>query len=131
VPDILITIGEGAAVGTLLESDVEPLVARKRWIAGQLRPKGRITLDEGAVRALRERGVSILAVGVIAATGDFQRGDMVLVTDSDGTEVAKGLVNYGGDETRLLLGAPSGEIEARLGYVYDEELIHRHNLVVV
>lgn len=131
LPDILVTIGDGAAVGTLLESDVEPLVARKRWIAGQLRPKGRIALDDGAVRAVRERGVSVLAVGVIAATGDFQRGDMVLVTDSDGAEVAKGLVNYGGDETRLLLGASSGEIEARLGYVDDEELIHRDNLVVV
>ena len=131
VPDVLVAIGDGAAVGTLLESDVEPLVARKRWIAGQLRPKGRIALDAGAVRAVRERGVSILAVGAVAATGDFERGDMVLVTDSDGAEVAKGLVNYGGDETRRLLGALSNEIEGRLGYVDDEELIHRDNLVVV
>ena len=130
-PDVLLEIGDGAAIGTLLESDLEPLVARKRWIAGQLRPKGRIALDAGAVRAVRERGVSILAVGVTEATGDFQRGDMVLVTDGGGKEVAKGLVNYGGDETRRLLGTASSQIEAVLGYVDERELIHRDNLVVV
>ena len=130
-PEVLVAIGDGAPVGTLLESDVAPLVARKRWIAGQLRPKGSIALDDGAVRAVRERGVSILAVGAVAAAGDFQRGDMVLVTDAAGVEVAKGLVNYGADETRRLLGASSNAIEARLGYVDEEELIHRDNLVVV
>ena len=129
--DVLVAIGDGAAVGTLLESDVAPLVARKRWIAGQLRPKGRIALDDGAVRAVRERGVSILAVGAVGVEGDFQRGDMVLVTDAGGADVAKGLVNYGADEARRLLGATSSEIEARLGYVDEEELIHRDNLVVV
>ena len=130
-PDILARIDAGEAVGTLLESNVAPLVARKRWIAGQLRPKGEITLDAGAVAAIRERGVSVLAAGAVRAAGNFSRGDMVRVADADGREVAKGLANYSGVETRRLLGKGSGEIEALIGYVGEPELIHRDNLVVL
>lgn len=130
-PDVLTRIGAGEALGTLLESNVAPLVARKRWIAGQLRPKGAITVDAGAVEAIRERGVSVLAVGAVGAAGDFARGDMVRVMDAAGVDVAKGLVNYSGAETRSLLGRGSGEIEAVLGYVDEPELIHRDNLVVL
>ena len=128
---VLLALSKGADIGTVLAADVEPLASRKRWIAGQLIAKGEIALDAGAVEAVRNRGVSVLAVGAVRATGEFRRGDMVRVTDVAGTEVAKGLVNYGGDEVRLLLGAGSGEIEARLGYVDEPELIHRDNLAVL
>ena len=128
---VLLALSKGADIGTVLAADVEPLASRKRWIAGQLIAKGEIALDAGAVEAVRNRGVSILAVGAVRATGEFRRGDMVRVTDVAGTEVAKGLVNYSGDEVRLLLGAVSGEIEARLGYVDEPELIHRDNLAVL
>ena len=128
---VLLGLAEGADIGTVLAADVEPLASRKRWIAGQLIAKGEIALDAGAVEAVRNRGVSILAVGAVRATGEFRRGDMVRVTDAAGTEVAKGLVNYSGDEIRLLLGAGSDEIETRLGYVDEPELIHRDNLAVL
>ena len=129
--DVLLALSKGADIGTVLSADVEPLASRKRWIAGQLIAKGEIALDAGAVEAVRNRGVSVLAVGAVRATGEFGRGDMVRVTDAAGTEVAKGLVNYSGDEIRLLLGAGSDEIEARLGYVDEPELIHRDNLAVL
>ncbi len=128
---VLLALSKGADIGTVLAADVEPLASRKRWIVGQLIAKGEIALDAGAVEAVRNRGVSVLAVGAVRATGEFRRGDMVRVTDVAGTEVAKGLVNYSGDEVRLLLGAGSGEIEARLGYVDEPELIHRDNLAVL
>ena len=128
---VLLALAEGARIGTVLAADVEPLTSRKRWIAGQLIAKGEIALDAGAVEAVRNRGVSILAAGAVGATGTFRRGDMVRVTDAAGAEVAKGLVNYSGDEIRLLLGAGSDEIEARLGYVDEPELIHRDNLAVL
>ncbi len=130
-PKVLARISAGERLGTLLRSTVAPLVARKRWIAGQLRPKGEIAVDDGAVAALRERGVSVLAVGVVRVEGEFNRGDVVRVTDAAGAEVGKGLVNYSGAETRRLAGRGSAEIEAVLGYVDEEELIHRDNLVVL
>ena len=83
------------------------------------------------MEAVRNRGVSVLAVGAVRATGEFRRGDMVRVTDAAGVEVAKGLVNYSGHEVRLLLGAGSHEIESRLGYIDEPELIHRDNLAVL
>ena len=129
--DVLLALSRGADIGTVLAADVEPLASRKRWIAGQLIAKGEIALDDGAVEAVRNRGVSILAVGAVRATGEFRRGDMVRVTDAAGVEVAKGLVNYSGHEIRLLLGAGSHEIESRLGYVDEPELIHRDNLAVL
>ena len=128
---VLLALSKGADIGTVLAADVEPLASRKRWIVGQLIAKGEIALDAGAVEAVRNRGVSVLAVGAVRATGEFRRGDMVRVTDVAGTEVAKGLVNYSGDEVRLLLGAGSAEIEARLGYIDEPELIHRDNLAVL
>ena len=128
---VLLALSKGANIGTVLAADVEPLASRKRWIAGQLIAKGEIALDAGAVEAVRNRGVSVLAVGAVRATGEFKRGDMVRVTDVAGAEVAKGLVNYSGGEVRLLLGAGSDRIEARLGYVDEPELIHRDNLAVL
>ena len=128
---VLLALSKGADIGTVLAADVEPLASRKRWIAGQLIAKGEIALDAGAVEAVRNRGVSVLAVGAVRATGEFKRGDMVRVTDVARAEVAKGLVNYSGDEVRLLLGAGSDQIEVRLGDVDEPELIHRDNLAVL
>ena len=118
-------------LGTLLTADVAPLDARKRWIAGQLRARGALHVDAGAVEAIVNRGVSILPAGVTAADGGFRRGDMVRVLGPDGTEVAKGLVNYDVAETRKLAGCKSTEIESILGYVDERELVHRDNLVVL
>jgi len=128
---VLTRVAAGEAVGTLLVPNQEPDQARKRWLAGHLQVRGRLTLDEGAVRVLREQGRSLLAVGVRAVSGEFSRGEVVSCVDAAGNEVARGLVNYGAQETRRIMGQPSSRIAEILGYVDDAELIHRDNLVLV
>jgi glutamate 5-kinase len=124
-------IAGGAAVGTLLSPVQGPQAARKQWLAGHLSVSGRLELDAGAVRALREKGRSLLAVGVRAVYGHFNRGEVVACVDEHGREVARGLVNYDAQDTLRIKGLPSGEFERVLGYVDDPELIHRDNLVLV
>lgn len=109
----------------------EPQAARKQWLAGQLQPRGSLTIDDGAVRVLREQGSSLLAVGVSDVKGDFARGEVVVCLDKQGAEVARGLVNYDAQETARLMGKPSSQIEQVLGYVDEDELIHRDNLVLL
>jgi glutamate 5-kinase len=136
-PEVLVRIAQGEQVGTRLTPTQEPLTARKQWtprkqwLAGGIRPRGKLTLDEGAVRALREAGCSLLPVGVTAVEGKFTRGELVICVDPSGTEIARGLVNYSAAETRRIMGQPSDRIEALLGYIDESELIHRDNLVVI
>ncbi|WP_318010342.1 PUA domain-containing protein, partial [Modicisalibacter tunisiensis] len=129
--DVLTRLIDGERLGTLLRPEHAPLAARKRWLAGQLKVRGTLTLDAGAVSVLRDRGSSLLPVGVRAVEGHFVRGDMVVCVDEQGERVAKGLVNYGSDAAARLLGQPSHQIEAILGYMEAPELIHRDNLVVL
>ncbi len=130
-PGVLRRLAQGESVGTLLRATQEPEAARKRWLAGQLQLKGRLLLDEGAVRMLRQSGSSLLAVGVKQVDGLFRRGELVSCSDEQGREVARGLVNYSAAEARRIIGRPSSEIEQILGYVDEKELIHRDNLVLV
>jgi len=130
-PDVINRIMSGESLGTLLRPDQVPMAARKRWLAGQLQVRGTLVLDAGAVKVLRDKGSSLLAVGVRNVQGSFKRGDMVVCVDEQGASVAKGLVNYGAEEARQLAGQPSHQIEAILGYVEAHELIHRDNLVVI
>jgi glutamate 5-kinase len=130
-PNVLSRIVAGELLGTFLVPDIDPLTARKRWLAGQLKLKGSLLLDEGAVRVLRESGRSLLPVGVAAASGEFGRGDLVACLDAQGREVARGLANYSAEETRKILRQPSAKISELLGYVDEPELIHRDNLVLV
>jgi len=129
-PEVLLDIAAGAEVGTLLLPSQASLAARKQWLAGQLRVRGKLQLDEGAVRVLTGSGRSLLAVGVRGVEGKFGRGELVACIGPDGREVARGLVNYDSDETRRIMGVASGRIEELLGYVDEPELIHRDNLVV-
>jgi glutamate 5-kinase len=129
--DVLVKLRAGEHVGTLLAPDVEVLLARKRWIAGQLKTKGELVLDAGAVRVLRHGGKSLLPVGVTATRGKFARGDVVLCLDPDSGAVAKGLVNYSSEESEKILGCATRDIEGRLGYVREPELMHRDNLVLL
>jgi glutamate 5-kinase len=128
VPHPLAAIDAGARATWFL-SQVEPLTARKRYIAGSLNPAGSLTLDNGARRAL-ERGKSLLPAGVTAVAGDFRRGDAVVVRAPDGAEVARGLTAYSAVDARRIIGHKSREIEAILGYRGREELIHRDDLVL-
>ncbi len=128
---VLARILDGDAIGTLFSTSVLPLDARKRWIAGHLRAKGDLVLDDGAVAAVCHRGVSLLPVGIVAVQGRFDRGDVVRCIDRAGRVVGQGLVNYASAEAEKLIGAASSEIAQRLGFALEPELVHRDNLVVM
>ncbi|WP_373507354.1 glutamate 5-kinase [Thiocapsa sp.] len=128
---VLKRIGDGEGVGTLLVPFQGPQAARKQWLAGHLQVRGRLTLDAGAVIALRAKGTSLLAVGIREVQGAFNRGEVVACLDETGCEVARGLVNYDAQEVARVKGQPSSRFEAILGYLDDEELIHRDNLVLL
>jgi len=129
-PDVLIRLSQGESIGTRLLPEKQPMAARKQWLAGQLKAKGQLVLDAGAVKVLRESGRSLLPVGVVAIKGPFDRGDVVVCKDEAGQEIARGLVNYDSREAEQLVRQPSRMIESILGYVGDEEIIHRDNLVL-
>jgi glutamate 5-kinase len=128
--DALTRIVAGEELGTFLRPSITPLLARKRWLAGQLKLKGSLTLDEGATRVLQNSGKSLLPIGVIEVGGEFARGDLVACLDGTGREIARGLANYGAEEARAIMRQPSSRIEELLGYVDEPELIHRDNLVL-
>ncbi len=130
-PDVLARLAHGEAIGTLLTAERGMLAARKQWLADHVRLAGRLTLDEGAVRAITHDGKSLLPIGVVAVAGQFGRGEVVGCFAADGREVARGLVNYGAQEAARIVRRPSSEIEAVLGYVDEPELIHRDNLVLL
>jgi glutamate 5-kinase len=129
--DVLVRLAQGEAIGTLLIAGTVPLAARKQWLADHLTVTGRLGLDAGATRALVRDGKSLLPIGVVEVSGEFQRGEVVGIAGADGREVARGLVNYSSEETRRIMRRPSGEIETILGYVDEPELIHRDNLVLL
>lgn len=128
--NILGEVAEGGDVGTLLTARQQPLAARKQWLAGQLQVKGQLQLDDGAARVLAEQGRSLLAVGVTGVKGYFTRGDLVSCIDAQGREIARGLVNYSSEEAELIKGQSTKSIAEILGYLEDDELIHRDNLVI-
>ena len=131
VENVLPRVLDGEAIGTFLKATQERMAARKQWLAGQVQVRGKLQLDAGAIKVIRESGKSLLPVGVKGVGGKFTRGEVVSCTDAQGREVARGLVNYSAEETRRIMGQTSGKIEAILGYVDEPELIHRDNLVVI
>jgi glutamate 5-kinase len=129
-PDVLVRLAKGESIGTRLLPEKQPVAARKQWLAGQLKAKGQLVIDDGAVKVLRESGRSLLPVGVVAVNGNFDRGEVVVCVDLRGQEIARGLVNYDSREATQLVRQPSSNIESILGYVGDAEMIHRDNLVI-
>lgn len=127
---VLMRLAEGERIGSQLSAETPTLAARKQWLADHLQLRGKLVLDDGAVHALRSAGKSLLPIGVQEVQGEFERGEAVACLDSAGREVARGLVNYSASETRRIVRTPSAEIEARLGYIDEPELIHRDNLVL-
>ena len=119
---------EGASSSWFLPA-AEPKTARKRWIAGALKPAGKITIDAGALTALKG-GRSLLPAGVVKVEGRFERGDAVIVADLDGNELARGLIAYNARDAKLIMGHRSREIAGLLGYRGRDEMIHRDDLVL-
>jgi glutamate 5-kinase len=129
--EVLPRVVAGESVGTLFLPRGDRLAARKRWIAFALPPQGFLRLDEGAWRAVAERGKSLLPSGVVGVNGEFSAGDAVGLLDPTGREFARGLVNYEASEVEQIRGARSTEIEPKLGYKAFDEIIHRDNLVLL
>ncbi len=129
--DVLIRLAGGERLGTQLLASTEVLTARKQWLADHLQVKGRVRIDDGAVRALVSERKSLLPIGVVEVHGEFARGDVVTCIGPDRREIARGLANYSSEQARRIAGRPSAEIESVLGFVEERELIHRDNLVVL
>ena len=129
--DVLTRVLTGEDIGTLLTAEISPLKARKRWIAGHLRAKGTLSVDTGAVSALRDRGVSLLAAGIIRVQGDFLRGDVVRCLSEQGTLIAQGLSNYSSAEIEKIKGLNSEAFAQVIEHVVEPEVVHRDNLVLL
>lgn len=128
--DALLRLARGEKLGTLLYATDSPLAARKQWLADHLQLAGSLQLDDGAVSALRD-GKSLLPIGVTGVAGEFDRGAAVACRSAGGEEIARGLINYSSGEARRIAGHSTQEIEVILGYLDEEALIHRNNMVLL
>jgi glutamate 5-kinase len=129
--NVLSRLAQGESIGTTLTAKQPVWSARQQWMADHLRLRGRLTLDDGAIKALLEDGKSLLPVGVKGVEGLFEKGDLVACVDSHGQECARGLSNYSSGDTRRIMGQPSHKILEILGDADESELIHRDNLVIM
>ena len=130
-PNVLIRLSQGEAIGTLLVAQTPKNQARKRWMADHLQLRGAVTVEAGAAAKVRDEGKSLLPIGMTSVQGEFSRGDVIAICETDGTEVARGLTNYSSAEARLICRKPSAEFEKLLGYTGETEMIHRTNLVLI
>ena len=106
-----------------------PTTARKRWISGVLAPNGILTIDSGAERALRG-GKSLLPAGVNFVSGNFDRGDAVIIENTEKVRLGCGLIAYSSQDAKLIAGHNTREIETLLGYRGRDEMIHRNDMVI-
>ncbi len=129
--DILLRLSQGETIGTHLKASQKKTLAKKQWLANHMRTGGKLVLDDGAVSALKSEGNSLLPIGVTSVQGSFERGDVVACINDKGLEVARGIVNYNSFEAERIKRKPSKEIGKILGYVEDDVLIHRDNLILI
>ncbi|WP_460171809.1 glutamate 5-kinase [Thermus sp. FJN-A] len=128
-PGAILEALSGAPIGTYFHAK-RRYRGEKAWLYGLTRPKGELVLDGGAVRALKERGASLLPAGIREVRGRFSRGEAVRLLSEGGEEVGVGLANYASEEIARIKGRKSSEIEAILGYRYTEEVVHRDHLAL-
>ncbi len=128
--DVLVRLTQGEAIGSLFVAATAKLTARKQWMADHLQLRGAVVVDDGAAAKLRDEGKSLLPIGMTEVVGDFHRGDVIAVRNSQGQDIARGLANYASSEARLIVRKPSADIEQALGFTNEPEMIHRDNLVL-
>ncbi len=129
-PDVILRVVAGEPLGTRFPTLVSHVESRKRWILAEA-AQGAVKIDEGAVRALTERGKSLLAVGVTDVEGHFQRGATIRIVDLQGQEIGRGTAHYKATDMRAIRGKRSAQIAEVLGYDYGPTAIHRDNLVIL
>jgi glutamate 5-kinase len=130
-PDILVRISRGEDIGTFFPAQVNKMESRKRWMLSGLASKGKVTVDQGAVLALKKQNKSLLPAGIIKAAGRFNRGDIVDILDEKGKCIGYGISNYSSSDLTMIGGKHSDEIFTLLGYDYGDEAIHRNNMVIL
>ena len=129
--NVLARLAQGEFVGTQFNATAQRLAARKQWLVDHLQLRGSVKLDAGATKALVADGKSLLPIGVVEVSGDFERGEVIAILSHQGSEVARGLVNYSASEARLIMRKSSSDIQAVLGFVEESELVHRNNMVLL
>jgi glutamate 5-kinase len=129
--DIVLEIFRGKKIGTLFSPMEKKISQRKYFIAYNIKPKGKIAVDMGAREALIKKGKSLLPSGILKVSGNFKVGDVIEILDMKGTVIARGLANYNSVEVEKIRGRKTTEIEKSLGYRYDDEVVHRNNLVLL
>jgi glutamate 5-kinase len=130
-PDILQRITEGEEIGTLFSPQLKHIDSRKRWMVSGLCIKGKLTVDEGAVNALKQKNGSLLAAGIRENSGKYQRGDIVNILDANGVRIGCGITNYCSADVEVIMGKHSKEIATLLGHDSGAEVIHRNNLIIL
>jgi glutamate 5-kinase len=130
-PDVLKQITGGENIGTIFPSQTSKLESKKRWMLSGLASKGKLIIDDGAALALRRQNRSLLPAGVVSVEGEFQRGDVVDISDSEGKHIGCGMPNYSSKDIATIKGIHSEAIESVLGYEYGSEVIHRNNMVLI
>jgi glutamate 5-kinase len=130
-PGVIDALFRAEPIGTLFLPHKSTMPAWKRWLGYTARPKGRLTVDAGARRAIVEQGKSLLPIGVVQVSGSFGKGDVVAICDPDGVEFARGLTNYPAAAADRLRGLRTEQVREVLGGLPYEEIIHRDNLAVI
>jgi glutamate 5-kinase len=128
--DVLIRLSEGEQLGTYFTPGRERLSSRKCWIAFTMKAEGSLYIDDGAAKAIREKGKSLLPIGVVKVEGDFNIGACVEFYDASGVEIGRGLVNYNSADIRKIAGMKTHKIEEHLGYKPYDEVIHRDHMAI-
>lgn len=129
--NVIIKILKGEKIGTFFVPVKKKISHKKYFIAFNVKPKGKIIIDEGAKEAIIKKGKSLLPSGIVDAVGNFDIGDVVEIEDRKNIKIARGLVNYSAVEVEKIKGSKSSEIEKKLGYKYEDEVVHRNNLVLI
>jgi glutamate 5-kinase len=129
--EVISRVLAGEPIGTRFPAIATRVESRKRWVLAETVRHSRVVVDDGALRALSERGKSLLPAGVVAVEGDFERGQTVRIFDADGREIARGLSQYSAHDLRRIRGLRSNQIAETLGYDYGPEVVHRDDMVVL
>jgi glutamate 5-kinase len=130
-PRVLLRVIGGESLGTRFVARTDRVEGRKRWILSGLSHPGRVIVDDGAARAVLERGASLLPAGITAVEGEFEQGDTIEIATIGGRKIAAGIVNYPSTDVRAIMGRRSGEIEQILSYSYGDSVVHRDNLAAL
>lgn len=130
-PDILLRLAAGEAMGTHFSPLSSKLESRQRWMVSGLATRGKLVVDSGAAQALKTQKSSLLAAGIIQVEGEFQRGEIVNICDTEGMCFGCGITNYSSADIMAIKGSHSQKIADQLGYDYGSEVVHRNNLVVL